>query len=1303
MLYDRNGISLIFSLLLYVSQSAGQDPCFEGTHQDLGDIGKRSPSYTMDSVPLCDRYITETWYTTKNHVMPSSAPSLSYCGTLYPVWLRGNTPSDGQTLNMTACEVGFVHDCERQYTIAVKNCSSFLVYKLKPLDVCSAAYCFEPGSDCVDETIQDIKVSYHNITWKSYKNNIPGIEIVRHEPYINLLCSFTPSTDDTLLYHIDWYLDNDAVIQGQIVDKESLQDAILSAEDLINAGKKINSWIHCVVGAVASTNNFPCISKPSTSFFAGIEILNKTVSLERMGTAQIMFRLTIPFVPLTVDVNGQQYKHDLSVQVSFPGDPAIEQECKLQGSALDCERKIESFTYDNRLQYDDPVNWQKVYTITVQNSDGIRYYLPTNHFRLRLKTTTTNGQGDKIFSDVTLHDIKINVIETENAWKGKRCSSYADPHQTTFDGYHYECQDTGCITGKTYIFYRNEEFLQEVQVRHGSCWGPPRCICAVAVRAGQDVFTIDFCSGTHYINFPICKDKSLKVIKEDDFSYTILFPTGTSVKILLYNYGIWVINLEVYPTVLDVSRTTGLCGFLDGNITNDLRREDGTFDDIGAFSSNHPDAFSLSWQSKSTEDLLSMSQIEYDQLDPLSRSPRSHQLCLCDQNTVSCSYKYNGCKTRERGKEYLCGLHTNTRSRRDLQRFASFIKHDEEFNGLLRVKRQTMTEVEAFTECNDAFQQSTYYDTCFSDVPNFSNETIVNCMRDLAVTGDHNLTKLHLDTALRQCQEYVLLNSTLQDENPAVTTIIINLCPNNCSNRGVCSGGNCTCDPGFGGSDCSFDVLSPPTITGILDSGICDKSEDACDEITLFGYYFLENMGTTCYVTRNEINGSKSVMSTTSYHVRLEERTLFEGYCSLQFGPESSWITRFQFSLSNDGNRYSENYSVYVYDSNCQTFHNDSGDIYCTLQNGYCFINGSCVPSGAVKTNESCWQCSPGIEIYDWTWDCNITGTSDTPPITTTSLPVNASTEKSTSSMTTPSSTVSMSSDGVLVSSHSSPTTTTTTTTTKSTMVSTAIQTTQSLHNGSSSGTQSTTTHSSDTLHVSSETEKQDISVTPTNVSNRTISSALLTNPVSSSVPSTNSIITSTSSTPSRNQTTQSPHASPSGTQSTTTQSSATLLVTSATEKQDISVTPTDVSTSTISSTLLTNPESSRVLSTNSIITSASSTPSKNQTTQSPHVSTSGTQSTTTQSSATLLETSATEKQDISVTPTNVSNSTISSALLTNTISSSVLSTNSIITSTSSTPSKNQAVSSLPPLFLRRLWQGLCMYYILTFEVFFYG
>ena len=61
------------------------------------------------------------------------------------------------------------------------------------------------------------------------------------------------------------------------------------------------------------------------------------------------------------------------------------------------------------------------------------------------------------------------------------------------------------------------------------------------------------------------------------------------------------------------------------------------------------------------------------------------------------------------------------------------------------------------------------------------------------MTGDHNLTQLHLDTALGQCQAYILLNSTLQSEHPDVTTLIINLCANNCSNKGACLEGTHSC------------------------------------------------------------------------------------------------------------------------------------------------------------------------------------------------------------------------------------------------------------------------------------------------------------------------------------------------------------------------------------------------------------------------------------------------------------------------------------------------------------------------------
>lgn len=51
-------------------------------------------------------------------------------------------PNDGKIHTLTACEVGFSETCGRTYDIDVKSCTGFLVYYLKPLDVCNSAYCF---------------------------------------------------------------------------------------------------------------------------------------------------------------------------------------------------------------------------------------------------------------------------------------------------------------------------------------------------------------------------------------------------------------------------------------------------------------------------------------------------------------------------------------------------------------------------------------------------------------------------------------------------------------------------------------------------------------------------------------------------------------------------------------------------------------------------------------------------------------------------------------------------------------------------------------------------------------------------------------------------------------------------------------------------------------------------------------------------------------------------------------------------------------------------------------------------------
>lgn len=82
--------------------------------------------------------------------------------------------------------------------------------------------------------------------------------------------------------------------------------------------------------------------------------------------------------------------------------------------------------------------------------------------------------------------------------------------------------------------------------------------------------------------------------------FQIIFPTGTFVTIDLFGYdwgSFWRSSVNVYPSVTDVSRTSGLCGFMDSNRTNDLRRRNGTEDDIDLYNyTNHPDNFSLSWQ-----------------------------------------------------------------------------------------------------------------------------------------------------------------------------------------------------------------------------------------------------------------------------------------------------------------------------------------------------------------------------------------------------------------------------------------------------------------------------------------------------------------------------------------------------------------------------------------------------------------------------------------------------------------------------------------------------------------------------------
>ena len=70
-----------------------------------------------------------------------------------------------------------------------------------------------------------------------------------------------------------------------------------------------------------------------------------------------------------------------------------------------------------------------------------------------------------------------------------------------------------------------------------------------------------------------------------------------------------------------------------------------------------------------------------------------------------------------------------------------------------------------------------------------------------------------------------------------------------------------------------------------------------------------------------------TTLSTTHYEADLQERTLFEGFCPLEYSNDEHWVTEFTFNISNDGSRFTENYNVYTYQSLCQIYQNNTGNI----------------------------------------------------------------------------------------------------------------------------------------------------------------------------------------------------------------------------------------------------------------------------------------------------------------------------------------------------------------------------------------
>lgn len=133
-------------LLPFLACSQGSDPCVT---RKTFDNPFRSTSYVIKrgDRAICDNNLIAGWYQFVNAVggtMPESKVDVNHCGTIAPIWMRGQHPSvaDG-VMDRVACVnyKGMFNGCLVALQIKVKNCSGFYVYYLRPPHGCPMGYC----------------------------------------------------------------------------------------------------------------------------------------------------------------------------------------------------------------------------------------------------------------------------------------------------------------------------------------------------------------------------------------------------------------------------------------------------------------------------------------------------------------------------------------------------------------------------------------------------------------------------------------------------------------------------------------------------------------------------------------------------------------------------------------------------------------------------------------------------------------------------------------------------------------------------------------------------------------------------------------------------------------------------------------------------------------------------------------------------------------------------------------------------------------------------------------------------------
>ncbi|XP_048247562.1 uncharacterized protein LOC125377686 [Haliotis rufescens] len=919
-------VPLFVVLFHAVVTKAILDPC--AIYKPFPDSDRRDPSYELGNgeTSIDDNELKEGWYGDTNYTLVDESPGFYKCGGWYPIWINGST-----SMRSSMCVQSPSDACSLPFEIDRQQCDGFSIYFLPQAPIHRAVY-------CLSSNVQELPVF----------NEIPQVTFdLLDKLYSSELlfrCNFTRA-NESLSYKTTWYLEGAPFYTFEpmewnsddfdYVANRTLTEEILRENGVAKAGFNLQCRVQALYGLDQASSS----GGLSEVQFVGVKIWAWDNVLYEGETRTIYLHLTVPFrCGSFINDFGLPCWFDINVhRVQDPG------EC--QSAAV-----VQNSCGINSI---NSSQWNQLISVTVVGKITSTYGENSATTQMKLKTPKTSFHLP-FWEDYDIGIVTFQIVKNTTLYQSTWCSSSNDPYVQTFSWTYFYLDAAGI-----YTLYKNGDDI-EVQIQTEECnmdefWVGPYCTCGVAVRAGKTVFEISHCESlTWHIGYTACGDDGdVLQVRRDWNYYTISLPTGNIVDVSVTTYAPYFLNVYITSSVNDVEKNRGMCGSVSTTQNGDLIKRSGSL-------ANSTDDFAESWRVTPDNNLFNPEVISngFASYKPL------FQYCTCERETDP----LNPLTCTAMAATETCLEPDNVEDIKPKNCIISKRKKRMAQRSVKRIKRQSTSQKGWSNGWNLTLAQE-YCDAQFSadqsvkvcgDVPGVNvADSINDCVKDIELSGTTDFVAMALEGVHVKCVREAMQNPVLKEAEAGETSIFEKItkdtCSHDCSGRGSCNDGQCHCNSGFGGGDCSVDFTNPPVLIDVGEGGKCDLAAGTCVEMAVLGDIFSGEEYSKCQVKKYVVTRDGKMLTPILATSKAVLESISEVICTTPEPGENDVVTAYNVSVSHDGHVYSNELSVLVYDSTCVNVNTDTMEW--SLQASYCTHKGKCVHEGEPRGVDLCFIC----------------------------------------------------------------------------------------------------------------------------------------------------------------------------------------------------------------------------------------------------------------------------------------------------------------------------------------------------------